>query len=169
MPKKFLQKWIPNPDTLKEHKHLRFLQKWLLRPSLWHLNRHSTARSFAVGLFVAWLPIPFQMVVAAALAILMNANIPVAVLLVWITNPITMPIMFYYAYIFGCFLLGQTSKLNQLALNWDWFINSMDQIGWPFLVGCLTLGCIFSLSGYLFIKGIWRLSIIIRLKRKQKN
>jgi uncharacterized protein len=168
MPKKLLQKWMPNPESLKSHKNLRFLQKWLLRPSLWHLNRHATARSFAVGLFVAWLPIPFQMVVAATFAIVMNANIPVAVLLVWITNPITMPIMFYYAYVFGCFLLGQPSTLEQLELNWDWFISSMDQIGLPFLVGCLALGCLSSLFGYLFIKGAWRWSVMMRLKRRKR-
>ena len=42
----------------------------------------------AVGLFVALMPIPLQMAVAAAIAILVRSNLPISVSLVWLTNPV---------------------------------------------------------------------------------
>ncbi|SIQ68664.1 DUF2062 domain-containing protein [Aeromonas hydrophila] len=48
MPKRLIQRWLPDPATLKEHKHLRLFGKLLLDANLWHLNRRSAAGAFAV-------------------------------------------------------------------------------------------------------------------------
>lgn len=61
MPKRLIQRWLPDPATLKEHKHLRLFGKLLLDANLWHLNRRSAAGAFAVGLFMAWVPLPCQL------------------------------------------------------------------------------------------------------------
>jgi ABC-type glycerol-3-phosphate transport system substrate-binding protein len=69
MPKRLIKRWLPDQDKLKEHKHLRLFGKLLLDASLWHLNRRSAAGAFAVGLFMAWIPLPCQMLLAAGGAI----------------------------------------------------------------------------------------------------
>ena len=85
---------MPDHKKIRDHKHLRIFGKLLHNPSLWHMNRHSVAKAFAVGLFFAWVPVPFQMVLGAGGAILFHANLPLSVVLVWLTNPFTMPPMF---------------------------------------------------------------------------
>ena len=69
MPRKFLRKYLPDPMRIQEHKHLRMFGQRLADPNLWHLNRRSIAGGTAIGLFCAMLPMPFQMLPAAALAI----------------------------------------------------------------------------------------------------
>ncbi|MFP3345629.1 DUF2062 domain-containing protein, partial [Halomonas sp. SIMBA_159] len=74
--------------------------------------------AFAVGLFFAWMPIPFQMVASAAVAIPMRVNLPLSVSLVWLTNPLTMPVLFYLSYLVGCVVLR--TPIEHFAFEASW-------------------------------------------------
>ena len=65
MPKRYLKKFIPNPETIKQNKALKILGSQIYEADLWHLSRRSVAKAFWNGLFWAALPMPFQMVAAA--------------------------------------------------------------------------------------------------------
>jgi Uncharacterized protein conserved in bacteria len=93
MPKKFFQRYMPKRETLRDNKALRVFGSLLHDPNLWCLNRRSASGAFAVGLFMAFVPLPSQMIMAAGLAILFGVNLPLAVALVWVSNPITMPVL----------------------------------------------------------------------------
>jgi uncharacterized protein (DUF2062 family) len=167
MPKKLIQRFMPKPETLREHKYLRMFGTLLHKPNLWVLNRKSAPGAFAVGLFVAWIPMPFQMVVAAGFAIIFNVNLPVAVALVLITNPLTMPIMFYGAYLLGAKILGHKAQAFQFEASWAWIEASVSTIGPPFLVGCLALGIISALVGFIVIKSMWRYSVLFKWQKRK--
>ena len=106
MPKKTIKRMMPDHQTIKENKYLKIFGNLLHNANLWHLNRHSGAKAFAVGLFFAFIPVPFQMVLAAGAAILFHANLPLAIALVWLTNPLTMPFIFYACYLVGTWVLA---------------------------------------------------------------
>jgi len=55
------------------------LTELLADPKLWHLNRHTVAGGVAVGLFVSWIPIPLQMILAAFIAAQLRVHVPVSV------------------------------------------------------------------------------------------
>ena len=110
MPKKFIKRHAPDKEAIRDHKYMRIFGKLLYDPNLWHLNRRSVSGAFAVGLFWAFIPIPFQMVTAAATAIPARVNLPISVALVWITNPITMPPMFYSTYRVGTWILDEPAQ-----------------------------------------------------------
>ena len=169
MPKKLLKRLTPNPETLREHKYLRIFGGLLNNPNLWALSRRSTPGAFAVGLFAAWVPMPFQMVLAAALAIMFNVNMPVAVALVWITNPVTMPPMFYLAYRLGAKILSVPEQHFHFELSWAWLESSFATIAPPFLLGCFVIGVVSAALGYFIVKGAWQYSIYRHWQKKRQH
>lgn len=168
MPKNFIKRYMPDHHTIREHKHLRFLGTLLHDPNLWHLNRRSASGAFAVGLFMAWVPVPFQMLLAAIAAIPFRVNLPLSVALVWISNPLTMPPLFYFAYLIGTWILGEPSS-GHLAfeLSYEWLATELKTIWQPFLLGCFIMGVSSALAGYLTIRGLWRLHLIRHYKERK--
>ena len=68
----------------------------------------SIARGAALGVWIAMTPtIGAQMVVVAMLAIPLRANIPVAMALVWISNPLTMVPLYFCFYWLGNLIVRQ--------------------------------------------------------------
>ena len=117
---------MPDHEKLRAHPHLnKIFGKLLHDPNLLHLNRRSVSGAFFVGLFMAFVPLPTQMIFAAGVAIWLRVNLPISVGLVWITNPITIPPMFYFAYKVGAWILNEPVMEWQFELSWDWFLNTV--------------------------------------------
>lgn len=169
MPKKTIKRFTPSPHKIREIKALRILGEWIYEPNLWHINRQSTAKAFAVGLFCAMLPIPGQMVVAALFAVQWRANLPLSVALVFITNPFTMPVIFYAAYKLGVVLLGSELKDIEFQISWDWLSQSLHAIWEPFLLGCLMMGLGFAGIAYLMIDALWRHHVVSQWRKRQAS
>lgn len=159
MPKKAIKRFMPDHQSVKENKYLKIFGNLLHNANLWHLNRHSVAKAFAVGLFFAFIPVPFQMVLAAGAAILFHANLPLSIALVWLTNPLTMPVIFYACYLVGTWVLAEPPQQFVFEANWQWVIDSLSTIGPAFLLGCGILAVIFSILGYVGIQTLWRYSV----------
>ena len=169
MPKKLIKRFMPSHETIKKHPSLAFLGRLLEDPYLLHLNRHSVSLAFLVGVFCAFLPIPAQMVVAAATAIVVRCNLPIAVALVWITNPITIPPIFFGCYEFGVWLLKVPPQDFTIELSWHWLANVFVDIWRPLIVGSLTAGIFFSLTSYIFVKLFWRFHVGMQWRKRQQR
>ena len=170
MPKKFIKRFLPDPHKLTAHPSLRLFGKILHEPNLWHLNRRSATGAFAIGLFFAFWPVPFQMWLSAAAAIPLRVNLPLSVATVWITNPFTMPPIFYAAYRLGVTVLGTEAKPFSFELSWTWLGESLSTIGPAFLVGCSIFSLTFGIAGYLGLSWLWRFSVRRSWQeRKQKR
>lgn len=169
MPKKLLKKYMPDPEKLKQQKSLQFLGDRLHEPNLWHLNRRSVSLAFAIGLFAAWIPTPGQMAIAAVAAFYFRANLPISVALVWITNPFTMPPMFYFAYLVGLKIIGESAPSEDFEFSLESIMASLGDIGGPFLLGCLILGIISSTLGYFGIKAFWKYHSSKRWKERSNR
>lgn len=159
-PKKIIKRYMPDHQTIRQHRHLQIFGHLLHDPNLWHLNRRSVSGAFAVGLFNAFVPVPFQMVLAAAGAILFRVNLPIAVGLVWVTNPITMPPIFYFAYVVGTWILGAPVHNVDFAISWTWLSAELVAIWRPFLLGCFICGALSAAGGYGAMRAVWRFMVI---------
>lgn len=176
MPRKFFKKLLPDPAKIKGNRWLSVLGSSAYRAEFWHLTRHSVAGAFFIGVFCAFLPIPLQTLLAAFLAIIFKRNLPLAVMLVFITNPLTMPPIYYFNYWLGSWLLNEPSIYQSLGVNdiWVWLAMNFNHIGKPLLVGSIAAGLIFGLLSYLSVQLFWLLHVKSkwnkrRLDRAQKK
>ncbi|MCV2883906.1 DUF2062 domain-containing protein [Aestuariibacter sp. AA17] len=169
MPKKIIQRFLPDHQTIKQQKFLSLFGSVLHDPNLWHLNRRSASGAFGIGLFFAFWPVPFQMWLSAASAIPLRVNLPLSVATVWLTNPFTMPPMFYGAYLVGTAILGAPATEFQFELSWQWVVMSMETIGPAFLLGCAVCSVFFGLVGYFGLNYLWRYSVKKAWKLRQQK
>jgi hypothetical protein len=167
MPKRIFKRFTPDRDTIKNQKQLRMFGKLLHDPNIWHMNRRSVSGAFAVGLFWAFAPMPFQMVAAAAAAIAFRVNLPISVALVWLTNPITIPPIFYSTYLLGTWILDLPPQQHQFELSVEWMTTSLSEIWQPLLLGSLICGIIAAILGYLTIRGFWRWHVGASMRRRK--
>ncbi len=167
MAKQFIRRITPDHETIRNHKHLQIFGELLHDANLWHLNRRSAAGAFAVGLFMAFVPVPMQMVFSAGLAILIRVNLPLSVALVWITNPITIPPIFYGCYLIGTWVLRQPPQDFDFSLSGEALWHSVELIWEPLLLGCLLCSTLSAIIGYFSVQWLWRWHILQQLKKRR--
>ncbi|MEN8126178.1 MAG: DUF2062 domain-containing protein [Planctomycetota bacterium] len=133
------------------------------------------ARGIAAGFFVAYLPLlGLHMPLAFLLALLIRANKVLALVAVWICNPLTFVFIYYPCYRLGRFvlpffrekpkveldqiqtLLNQTFSLNYILRNlftadyWRQVGTVCTQIGLETLIGGIILGAVVAKLSYWF-------------------
>jgi uncharacterized protein (DUF2062 family) len=167
MPRRFFRKFAIKRDKMRSQWYLRSIAHLLHDPDLWGVRRRSVVPAFSLGIFASFLPIPGHMITAALLAVLLRVNIPVAVISTWIVNPVTMGPVYYFAYEFGSFLLRRPPSPFEFELSFAWLVDGFINIWEPLLLGCVLLGAIASLVGFVALDLFWRASISGYLKKRR--
>ena len=169
MAKKIFRKFLPHSDVITKNRWIKLLGPRLQEPSLWHVNRRSCSLAVGLGMFCAFIPIPFQMLIAAVASIWLRANILVAVPVVWVSNPFTMGPMYYFCYLIGVEVLNLEPQGFSFELSFGWLLNSLDAIWQPFLLGCLIVGSIAALASFLLVRILWHLHILNHIKLRARR
>ncbi|MCP4076538.1 MAG: DUF2062 domain-containing protein [Gammaproteobacteria bacterium] len=169
MPRKIIRKLMPHPTRITENSVIKKLGPKLQDPGIWHVNRRSVSGAIAVGLFCAVMPIPFQMLLAATMAILFHVNILIAVPTVWVSNPFTIAPIFYYCYQVGISILGSSRQAFNFELSFSWLANELHFIWQPFLLGCLVVASVSAFVGYSFVRLLWRYLIWQQIRKRQNR
>jgi len=130
----------------------------LKNKDLWRGDRNTFAKAGFVGAFCAFIPVPFQMPLAAISAYYAKANIPFAVALAWITNPVTMWPIWTFGYLLGAKILGMPTLRNIEVTEglgfWGWMSEVLPQIWIPLWFGNIFLGTVVGLMLYLIVRFI---------------
>ncbi len=165
-----LKKRLPTREQLKQTKSLRFLGDMIFESNLWHFNRHSVSYAVLIGSICCFLPMPFQMIPAVLLCVLIRCNVPLAIAIVWISNPVTMPAMKYFAYRVGGWLLGMDDQMQPVDLTLEWFTEQLMLVWQPLLLGCLVCGLVMGITGFSLVRLYWRWKITrYKIKRQQQR
>jgi hypothetical protein len=167
--KDLLRSFMPDHHTLRQHRALAFLGTLLHDPQIFHLTRHSAAGGMAAGLFCAFFPIPGHMIFAAIAAIGFRVNLPVAVAAVWVTNPITIPPIFYLAYRLGSAFLDNPVERVHFEFTLKWLTTTFVHI-WPALAtGSLILAITSASLGYAGVRLLWRLAVVMKVRERRRR
>lgn len=145
-----------------------FLDKYKLPRAYFNINRKMITRGILIGLFWAFIPMPMQMLAVVACTPFVRFNVPVAIAMVWLSNPFTMPPMYYMEYLTGNFILGKEG-LPDITLTLDWFSDNIADIFLPLYVGAAFYSTVVSFLIYLFVNWLWIRSVKEERTEKRKK
>lgn len=168
---RWIKKYLPSHHSLKQQKSLQPILHLLDHPELWKLHTDNVSKGVAIGLFINFIPIPFQMLWAASLSILFRANLPIAVALTWINNPFTFIGINFLTYKIGAWLLGKENNIS-LSDAWHWKVDGFQALWHNFPIWFSTFGKAYLLGlpiislgtaflGYWIVQGIGKFSKVI--------
>jgi uncharacterized protein (DUF2062 family) len=179
MPRKYFRKYLPDAARVRSHRMIAMFGSLLHDPNLWHLNRESVAGGVAIGLFAGLVPGPFQMLVAALLAVPLRKNLPVALLTTLYTNPFTIVPLYLLAYEYGKLLLGVDHRAAVVApfqMDWSHLLDSLRgltawslSLGKPLAVGLVALALTLAALGYFGVHLAWRAYVVLAWRARKRR
>jgi uncharacterized protein (DUF2062 family) len=135
-----------------------FLEKYHLPKAYLSVNRRMVTRGVAIGIFWGFIPMPMQMLAVMATTPFIRFNVPIAISMVWLSNPFTMPPMYYMEYLTGNFLLGREG-LDDIELTMQWFTENFDAILVPLYTGTAFYSIVVSSVVYVLLNRLWVWSV----------
>lgn len=169
MPRRIFKKF-----AFKRHE---ISDKWFLSPfrhllhdhRLWGIRRKTVVPAFSLGLFIAFMPFPGHALLAALLALAMRINIPVATVATFLTNPVTMGPIYYFCYRIGNDLLAKPERPFNFELSLNWVTHQFLSNWQPVLLGCVLVGLITAIIGFVSLDAMWRYSLADYKARKRSK
>ncbi|MFL0356286.1 DUF2062 domain-containing protein [Erythrobacter sp. GH1-10] len=165
---------MPTRDEMARNKYLAPIAHRFLSPELWRFTRRSVPRGVALGLFSAFIIPVGQIFLAAFLALPSRANVPLATLVTFVTNPFTIAFWAVLANRVGSFTLqidAATSGIANEQLEsgaWQGVIDVFEVAGVT-VVGFGVLAVLSASIGYLIASAAWRIIIARRRAKRLKK
>jgi len=174
--KRLTRRLQPFVDDITTNPWIRRHAPRLAAPNLWHLNRRSTARAVAIGLFAGLIPGPLQILGSVVLSILFRANFPLAAITTLYTNPVTIVPLYLIAYEYGRLFVPGSNHLNKISppsLSWSpSFIGDlalwMGELGKPLAIGLVLLSLTLALLGWTAVRVGWRWHVVHAWKKRAR-
>ncbi len=173
--RRLTKRFAPAIDRVTRHPAMRRFAPALAEPDLWHLNRRSTARAVAVGLFCGLIPGPFQTAAAAGACVAWRANFPLAVITTFYTNPLTIVPLYLIAYRYGALFVPDADSraalhppppfggfVEYLRALYEWAMG----LGTPLAVGLPLLALTLAIVGYFAVRIAWRAHTVHAWRRR---
>ncbi len=150
--------------TSKSEKLKAFIKKSKVPPEFLSTNRRMVSRGVLLGIFIAFIPMPMQMAAVLLFMPFFRFNVPIAIAMCWLSNPFTMPPMYYIEYLTGSFFLG--TKIENVEMSLSWFSDNFNNIFIPLYTGTLFYSVVGSLLAYWAVNYFWKSSVH---KEKEKH
>lgn len=145
-------------------------------PRLWLKRRRSVALGVALGVFFGLLIPLGQFMLSGAAAILLRANLPMAMVSTLVSNPLTFGPIYVAAYRTGSLLLGETADEEQLAealagaeADSGGFLGWLGGVGKPLALGLLVFACAGSVLAYWGVRWAWALAVLRRRRAQRRR
>jgi uncharacterized protein len=166
-----IRKNTPTREEMAQNKYLAPIAHRFLSPELWRFTRRSVPRGVALGLFAAFIIPIGQIFLSAFLALPTRANVPLAALITFVTNPFTLPFWLVIANRIGEFFLRFDAASASLAASqadsgtWAWLTMAYE-VGAATILGYVVLSIITPPLGWLLSGWVWR--VVVSRKRARR-
>ena len=164
---------LPTREQMEGSRWTRPFANRILRSELWRFTRRSVPRGVALGMLVGII-VPFaQILFAALLCWPVRANVPVAALTTFITNPFTTPLIWILGYNVGSWLLRidamtVVAPVNR-AMERSEFGDMLQWLTDASLVtafGLVVVGIVAAAVSYLVTGFVWRFVVAGKRQRR---
>ena len=169
---------MPTRDEMARNRWLAPIADRFGRSELWRFTRRSVPRGVALGIFAGFIIPLGQIFLAAFLALPARANVPLAALVTFITNPLTFPFWAYVANRLGTVMLridaaAGSQATDELASGrWAWLLEMFEGAGITVLVtvfGFIVLALVGALVGYIVANIGWRVLVGRKWARRTRR
>ena len=167
MPRRFIKKFVPHPQKLRERWYFRMFGRHITDSRLWSTNRRAITAALGTSLAICFVPLPVHIPLAILIAIACRLNLPVIIAPLFVVNPLTVVPIYYFAYRVGTTLLDKPVHRFKFSLSWEWLQFGLGPMWKPFLFGCLVCALVFGLGGYFAFEGIWRFATVRRMRARR--
>lgn len=164
---------MPRREELEHSRWAGFLAR---RHELWRFTRRSVPRGVAVGLLVGiFALIPGIQIVGAALMCLpFRANIPLAALMTFLSNPATTPLILAGSLYVGNYMGFHADLASFYALyahgaglgEWTYWL--LSDAAPALMMGLFVISMVAAALGYVVSYWIWR-EVVMRRRRKRHH
>jgi uncharacterized protein (DUF2062 family) len=169
-----IRKNTPTREEMAKNRFLAPFAHRVLSPELWRFTRRSVPRGVALGLFAAFIFPLGQILISTFLALPTRANVPLAALITFVTNPFTLPFWAAIAYKLGDFVLhfgagAQVVASAKTASGGAWaYLSGAYEVAGATLIGYLILSVITPVIGYVLSVWVWRAVVSRKRARRLK-
>lgn len=174
-----IRQYMPAREELARNRFLAPIAHRFLTPELWRFTRRSVPRGVALGIFAGFIIPVGQIFLAAFMALPARANVPLSVLVTFITNPFTFPFWAVVANRLGAFLLkidtvttGGAAQSEMESGRWLWLVEIFENAGVTVLVtvfGFVVLAIVGAGLGYILSSVVWRFMVARRRQRRLRG
>lgn len=109
------------------------------------------------------------MLIVTGLALVFRCNLPISILLIWISNPVTIPPMVIALYKLGEWMLGNDPSTTAFVFTWEWLNANLSTVYWPILLAGLSCGLIFGMLGYFTVRILWRWKVVSNWETRKRK
>ncbi len=104
-------RFLKHPRKLKHSGLMRWFALHFLNKRVWKPTQHTFSGGMAIGTFITLQLLPIQMPSATILAAIFRVNIPIALVMCWLSNPVTMAALVPLEYQVGKWVLAWLTEV----------------------------------------------------------
>ncbi len=154
-------RWFHRRQLTRKRLHGGFLHRRLgdriLDKALWKPTRESIARAWLIGFPITMVPfLPFQSLIAAAIALFFRANLLLVIALQFLSTPLTAPVQLP-----ACYFVGEVVRGRAIGEAWHEIMTAprhafTGDALFSLYLGAVVLGLLIGALGYVAIHGTWK-------------
>jgi hypothetical protein len=144
----------------------KLIKKYNIEPNYIIPTKKMILRGIIIGFIIGVIPMPMQLATVLLITPFFKFNVPIAMFMCLLSNPLTMPIMYYIEYKTGALILSM--EMLNVEMTIEWFKNNFQNIIIPLYIGTLFFQITITPILYFITKKIWEKSVLNE-RNKRRN